>query len=241
VVAWHDTECGAYSADLGLWDALARKAPGPLLELGSGTGRVALHLARAGREVIAVEREPELAAELERRAASAGVELTVIAADIRELQPGSIQVAPALVIAPMHVVQTFDRHGRRDLIEAAALLLAAGGTLALVVIDEVHSTKLASGDPLLLPDIREIGGWVFSSEPLWVQVTEEKITARRLRRRVAPGGELESSVHEDVLHRTPPEELEQLGAELGLRSRERQLIRSSPIESDSIVVILERP
>src|SRR5262245_51282748 len=64
VVAWHDTECGAYGADLALWEDLALGTPGAVLELGAGTGRVALHLARAGAEVIAVERDPALAAEL---------------------------------------------------------------------------------------------------------------------------------------------------------------------------------
>jgi SAM-dependent methyltransferase len=241
VVAWHDAECGAYTADLGLWDELARAAPGPVLELGAGSGRVALHLARAGHDVIAVELDRELAAELERRAAADGLELTVLAADIRDLGPKELGVAPALVIAPMHLVQMLDRPARPELVEAAARLLAPGGTLALAVIEESHSSELASGDPLLLPDVREVDGWVFSSQPLWVQVTEETITARRLRERVAPDGKLERTVHDDVLYRAPAEELEQLGVELGLSALERRQIRSGPIESDSIVVLLEAP
>jgi protein-L-isoaspartate O-methyltransferase len=77
-VAWHDTECGAYGADLALWEELTAHG-GPVLELGAGTGRVALHLARAGREVIAIERDAELAAEQERRAAAGGLRPTVMA------------------------------------------------------------------------------------------------------------------------------------------------------------------
>jgi hypothetical protein len=192
--------------------------------------------------VIAVERDAELAAELERRAAAGGLRPTVMAEDIRELRPGSLEVAPAQVIAPMHVVQTFDRPERRELVEAAAGLLAPGGILALVLIDESHLTTLADDtDPVLYPDIREIDGWVFSSEPLWVQLTEETITARRLRRRVAPGGELDSAIHDVVLYRTPPEELEELGAERGLRVLERRGVETSSIESDSVVVVLEAP
>ena len=240
-VAWHDTECGGYGADLALWEDLTG-ADGPVLELGAGTGRVALHLARAGREVIAVERDPELAAELERRAAAAGLSPSVIAADIRELRRESVDRAPAQLIAPMHVLQTFDREERRQLVEAAASLLDPGGVLALVLIDESHLAALADdADPVLYPDLREIDGWVFSSEPLWVQMTEETIIARRLRRRVAPGGELDSTIHEVVLYRTPPDELERLGAELGLRVLERRSVETSTIESDSVVVILEAP
>ena len=49
---WHEVECGGYAADLALWERAGRRADGPVLELGSGTGRVALHLARRGSEVV---------------------------------------------------------------------------------------------------------------------------------------------------------------------------------------------
>ena len=41
-VVWHDVECGGYDADLTLWQELAREAGGPVLDVGAGTGRVAL-------------------------------------------------------------------------------------------------------------------------------------------------------------------------------------------------------
>ena len=66
-VVWHDVECGRYDADLTLWIELAREAGGPVLDVGAGTGRVALPLARAGHEVTALDRDAELlAAEAER-------------------------------------------------------------------------------------------------------------------------------------------------------------------------------
>jgi hypothetical protein len=51
-VVWHDLECGAYRADLPLWRELAARARfgSPILDVGAGTGRVALDLARAGHE-----------------------------------------------------------------------------------------------------------------------------------------------------------------------------------------------
>ena len=61
-VVWHDVECGAYDADLPLWRELAREAPDGVLDVGAGTGRVALDLARHGFAVTALDREPELLA-----------------------------------------------------------------------------------------------------------------------------------------------------------------------------------
>lgn len=42
-------------ADIGFWLAMADASPGPLLEIGCGTGRVLLELARAGHEVAGLD------------------------------------------------------------------------------------------------------------------------------------------------------------------------------------------
>ena len=57
---WHDVECASYSADLSLWRDMAAAARGPILDLGAGTGRVALDLAERGHEVTAVDSDPAL-------------------------------------------------------------------------------------------------------------------------------------------------------------------------------------
>ena len=72
LVVWHDVECGRYTADLDLWRELAAGEPGPVLDVGAGTGRVALALARAGHDVTALDREPELLEALGRTGAAAG-------------------------------------------------------------------------------------------------------------------------------------------------------------------------
>jgi len=56
-VVWHDVECGGYDADLELWRQLGREAGGPVLDVGAGTGRVALRLAEDGMDVTALDRD----------------------------------------------------------------------------------------------------------------------------------------------------------------------------------------
>lgn len=238
---WQEVEFGSYTADLPLWIELAADRGGPLLELGAGAGRVALYLAAEGTEVIAVDRDPELAAELERRAERAGTPLTVLVADLAS--PGGITLPapPRLAIAPLHVLQELAGNERTALLTALAELLAPGGLLAATLVDE--STLLSEGlaPSKLLPDIREIGDWVYSSEPLWVQVGDRTMRVRRLRERVSPDGEIERTVHDERLERVSPEQLEEEMRKAGLRPAGRRTIEAGAGEADSLVVLAEAP
>lgn len=51
-----DLDFGDFTDDLPLYDQLAQRADGPILELGVGTGRVALPLAQSGRDVWGIDR-----------------------------------------------------------------------------------------------------------------------------------------------------------------------------------------
>jgi SAM-dependent methyltransferase len=99
LVVWHDVECGGYRADLPLWRGLAAATVGPVLDVGAGTGRVALDLARAGHDVTALDREAELLDELNRRAAGLLVETVV--ADAADF---SLARRFGLVIVPMQTI-----------------------------------------------------------------------------------------------------------------------------------------
>jgi 2-polyprenyl-3-methyl-5-hydroxy-6-metoxy-1,4-benzoquinol methylase len=59
-VVWHDLECGSYRADLPLWRELAAREGDPILDVGAGSGRVALELAGAGHRVTALDLDPDL-------------------------------------------------------------------------------------------------------------------------------------------------------------------------------------
>ena len=229
---WQDVEFGSYAADLPLWEELASAAGGPVLELGAGSGRVSLHLAAAGHEVTAVERDPELAAALRERAD--GLPLRVVTADLADLG----QTGAALAIGPLQVIQLLGEAERARGLAAVAAALDRGGRCALSLVDE--STLVERGvTAAVRPDMRELDGWIYSSEPLWVQVSQESLRMRRLRERVAPGGDLVRKVHDDILHRLSPEALEAEAAAAGLRPAERRTVASSEYEAGSVVVVLE--
>ena len=101
------------------------------------------------------------------------------------------------------------------MIAAAVEALRSGGRFAAALVDE--ATLLDAGDATApRPDMREIDGWVYYSEPLWVQVSE-RLFVRRLRERVSPEGDLLRRVHDDLLHRLSPERLEDEARRAGLR------------------------
>jgi SAM-dependent methyltransferase len=238
---WQQVEFGSYQADLPLWRELGESAGGPVLELGAGAGRIAVLLAAEGMNVIAVENDPELAAQLEATRDEGLTSLSPVRADLGSPRDLRLPIRPQLAIGPLHVIQVLDRAARAPLLSRLGEVLSPGGTVALTVVDE--STLLSSGAAAsqILPDMREIDGWVFSSEPLWVQVGEDALTVRRLRERVSPDGRMERTIRDEILHRVSPEELEREGEEAGLRPAGRRQISSGPNEADSTAVLLEVP
>jgi SAM-dependent methyltransferase len=235
-VRWHDLECGGYAADLPLWKELAAAAEGPVLELGSGTGRVALRLARAGHSVVGIDRDPVLVADFERRAANAGLPATAQTGELAALDVGGHF---ALALAPMQVFQMLNPAERPAALTGLHDHLQPGGLAAIAIVEpEAIAGATASEPPL--PDIREIEGWVYSSRPLWVESDEDAIVVKRLRERVSPGGETERGVHEDRLTLLDAEQLEREAAGVGLEAAGRRQIDNGPSEADSTVVMLVR-
>jgi SAM-dependent methyltransferase len=236
---WQEVEFGSYAADLPLWLELASEPGGPVLELGAGAGRVALDLAERGVEVIAVERDAELAAELGERARERELPVSVVSADLGSNGDLRLPLSPALAIGPLHLIQELEGPARAALLARLHELIAPGGTVALTVVDE--STLLSAGTAAtqILPDMREVDGWVYSSEPLWVQVGEEMLTVRRVRERVSPEGHRERMVHDEPLHRVSPERLALEARDAGFEPAETRAVHSGANEADSVVVLLE--
>lgn len=259
-VIWHDVECGGYEADLTLWEELADEAVGPILELGCGTGRVGLHLARRGHLVSGVDRDAALVAAFNERAGElpAGAEV----ADARDLELGR---ELGLALAPMQLVQLFaSRSERLACLSCVASHLRPGGRVAVAIVEDViGGTNVPVGDSVaatgggvpaprrepgaygvagaaVVPDAREADGWVYSSLPLETLVGDGEIVVRRLRQTVSPAGELSDEVDEVRLRVLDAAELEGEAKAAGLRPAGRRAIPTTDAHVGSTVVLLER-
>ena len=232
---WHDVECGAYAADLAAWTELAGQASGPLLELGCGTGRVALRLASAGLDVTGVDSSPALIAALRERAEEAGLTVDCAVGDAREL---ALERRFALVCAPMQLLHLMGGvAGRARLLERAAAHLEPRGAFAAAILAEQAIPEVGSSPPL--PDVLERDGHVFSSLPVEIRAAGDEIEVRRLRQAVTPGGELDEELDVTRLDRLTAARLEDEARAAGLAVRERIEIPATADHVGSTIVVCE--
>lgn len=230
---WHDVECGSYRADLVLWEELAADAGGPVLELGCGTGRVVLHLARRGFATIGLDSDAELIASLRER--SDGLALETVVADARAFSLGE-QVA--LAIAPTQMLQLLpDTVERLACLRCVAAALRPGGLFAAAILEGMPEPD---GAPPPLPDVREVDGWVYSSLAVEAAVGPGEIVVHRLRQTVSPSGELGEEPNAVRIATFPAAQIEQEAATCGLRLVECREIPATDIHVGSTVVVFEK-
>ena len=233
-VIWHDVECGAYEADLPLWSEMAAAANGRVLELGSGTGRVALHLARRGCEVTAIDRSGELIEELRRRGGDARLDLRAETADATNFELGE---RFGLILAPMQLIQLLDgTEARGDCLRAAAAHLTPGGRIAAAIVEDA---QIGVPESPPLPDVRELDGWVYSSLPLGVRSEDGSLVVERLRQAVSPDGALSETRGVDRLRILDADLLESEAHEAGLTPVRRLVVEPTQAHIGSTVVVLE--
>lgn len=238
-VVWHDVECGAYVADLPLWHELAAAAPGPVLEIGCGTGRVALDLAARGFEVAALDSDAALIAALADRARERELEVEAAVADARSFDLR--RRGFGLVLAPMQVAQLMGGSGgRASMLACVRAHLAPGGVFAAALADPFEGVPADDVGPPL-PDVREQDGWVFSSVPVAVRAEADGTAIDRLRQAVSPDGRLEESMTSIVLDSLDAATLEAEGSAAGFRVVPRRQVPATGDYVGSAVVLLEAP
>jgi SAM-dependent methyltransferase len=211
-VIWHDLECGGYTRDLDLWSQLAVQYGDPILDVGAGTGRVTLELARAGHELVALDVDSALLGELQRRAD--GLALRTVCADARQFELGE---RFALCLVPMQTIQLLGgAAGRRSFLLCVRRHLQHGGVLAVALTDRLEPFEVLDGEPAPLPDIREHDGVVYCSQPTAVRLEAGRCVLERRREWVDPDG------HHEVCHNAVALDLVS-SAELIVEAREAGL------------------
>ncbi len=233
---WHEVECGGYAADLDLWDRLARRAGGPALELGSGAGRVTLHLARSGRRVWAVDRDVRLIDALTAQASHERLDVHAAVGDVRTL---AMRESFELIIAPMQLVQMLDGSNERiEVLRRASSHLTPSGRLAAAIVEHPAAAVQGAGDGL--PDVRERDGWVYSSLPTVVSTRDGGLEIRRLRQSVSPAGHMSTEQHTDHLEALDARALEAEAANAGLALAERLEVAAEDGYLGSTVLVFGR-
>jgi SAM-dependent methyltransferase len=145
----YDPWSRSVTEDVDFYVAEARKARGPVVELGVGTGRIAVPTARAGVRVIGVDSSRGMLDVCRRRGDEAGV------GNLLDLRVGDLRRPPVaervrLVTAPfrsfLHLGSDAER---REVLEAARGLLEPGGRLVFDVftpsredVEETHARWL---------------------------------------------------------------------------------------------------
>jgi SAM-dependent methyltransferase len=232
-VLWHDLECGGYDLDLPLWRELADREGSPVLDVGAGTGRVALDLARRGHEVVAVDRDPVLLDALADR--GAGLAVSTAAVDARAFDLGR---RFPLVIVPMQTLQLLGgREGRARFLARVREHLAPGGLLAVALADALESFDEEHDQPPP-PDLREVGGVVYASRPVRVRDLGDRAAIDRVRQIVAIDGTLTTVDNVVELDRLEPDELEEEAVGFGLRAEPHRRIPQTLEYVGSTVVML---
>jgi ubiquinone/menaquinone biosynthesis C-methylase UbiE len=125
--------------DVAFWQRLAAAQDGTVLELGCGTGRIAVPVARAGARIVGIDRSEEMLARARKRIMRArlGRRLALVRGDIRDL-PFTTRTKFSAVLAAYGMLQSLTRE--RDLkrtLTSVARVLRRGGVFAIDVVPDL--------------------------------------------------------------------------------------------------------
>ncbi len=175
VAPFYDLEYEGYDADLTLYLELARRAGGPILELGCGTGRVALALAREGYRVVGIDNSPAMLARAE---AKLSPQLRDRVAFIRaDMAAFDLEERFGLAIIPLGTFgHLTSPAAQRRCLETVRRHLGPNGRLALDLPNPIAPGFLDDDPALVLH---------------WVRVEDGRTLSKYISRRVDPAQQLE--------------------------------------------------
>ena len=123
--------------DVAFWQRLAAAQDGRVLELGCGTGRLTIPVARAGAEIVGIDRSEPMLTRARQRLRRSRASALLVRGDIRHL-PFRRRLRFSLVMAPYGMLQSLTRE--RDLgatLTAVHGVLPRGGLFAIDLVPDL--------------------------------------------------------------------------------------------------------
>lgn len=231
---WHELECGSYRVDLPMWCELTGRAGSPVLELGSGAGRVALDLAGRAHPVVALDNDPALVEALRRHAR--GLPVEAVLGDMRDFE---LDARFPLIIVPMQSIQLLaGPNERRALLRCVAAHLAPGGLFAAAVVDVREAVGGQPQSGPWTPDVLRREGWVYRSQPSRVALADGGLVIERARVATSPEGASTTETERVRLVELDAATLEREAAAAGLAPAGRRRLPTTPEHVGTTVVVL---
>jgi SAM-dependent methyltransferase len=132
IARYYEAENQAFTDDLGLYTDLAAEYGGPVLEVGSGTGRVLFHLAQAGYEVLGVDVSAPMLAVAERKLKTLPHlqnKIRLVQADILSYQDS--QKYPLILLSYNALMHFPEADQQVHLLQTLGALLSPGGAIVI--------------------------------------------------------------------------------------------------------------
>jgi SAM-dependent methyltransferase len=167
--------------DIGLWLSYAGRTDRPVLEVGTGTGRIALALARSGHDVTGIDPSPSMLARARQKAEDDAVDVTFIEGRVQGLALERDRYGLAILPADVFLYCA-DGEEQVSVLRAMGQSLHFNGLLALDVPGPaLWLDPATNGQPLLVHSSRQRDGstldvWHVHEDDLATQVRELFVT-----------------------------------------------------------------
>jgi SAM-dependent methyltransferase len=224
----YDLDLSVDPGDVELYQAMARRTGGPIVELAVGSGRIAVPLAGDGHRVVGVDIDPAMLGRARARIAEAGPEIAarieLVEGDMTEADAhprvragGPYQLA-ILGLNSIIILPTADR--QRAALAAMASLLAPGGVAVVDVWLPVPADLTAFDGRLSLDWVRidpASGRQVTKASAAWFDPTSRRVTLSTIFEEGDPGATPIRWIRSDALRLVTADELIGYATDAGLQ------------------------
>lgn len=251
----YDLDLSADPGDVELFQALARRTGGPIVELAVGSGRIAVPLAEDGHHVVGVDLDPAMLARARARLSTAGARarsrLELVEGDLADAHAnaavrasGPYQLA-ILALNSILILNTPER--QRAALRSMAGLLAPGGLAVVDTWIPIPADLTAFDGRLSLDWLRtdpETGNEVAKQSAAWFDPVARVVTLVTLFDEGRPGEAPVRWARNDVLRFVTVDELISYATDAGLQveqvAGDHELNPLAP-GSDRAVLLARKP